>query len=133
MNLLDRVLEHGSESLHAAAASHRAADNPLRRDGRLSAAAGIEYAAQAMAVHGALAAGPDGGARPGYLALARDVRWHAPRLDDIAEDLEIRVRRLAAQTASAMYEFSIEAGGRPLVEGRVAVFFPPPDLDGAGP
>ena len=53
MVLLDGVLDWTAETLRARACSHRAPDNPLRRAGRLSVIAGIEYAAQATAIHGA--------------------------------------------------------------------------------
>ena len=46
-----------AERISCVSRSHRAADNPLRAGGRLGIACGIEYAAQAMAVHGALIAG----------------------------------------------------------------------------
>ena len=39
--------------------------NPLRAEGRLGAAAGIEYAAQAMALHGSLLAGEGSAPRQG--------------------------------------------------------------------
>lgn len=127
MSLLDWVLAFDADGLHAVSRSHRAADNPLRREGRLSAACGIEYAAQAMAVHGALLADAEAAPRLGLLALAREVAWTVPRLDDIAADLEIRVRKLVAQPDSVMYEFSLSAAGRALVSGRAAVFFPKED------
>jgi predicted hotdog family 3-hydroxylacyl-ACP dehydratase len=124
MNLLDRVLAYDAESLHATACSHRAPDHPLRRAGVLSPAVGIEYAAQAMAVHGALWPEGTGAARQGFLALAREVAWTVERLDDIAADLDIEVRKLAVQADSALYAFSLVAAGRVLVTGRAAVFFP---------
>ncbi|BBL72931.1 hydroxymyristoyl-ACP dehydratase [Methylomagnum ishizawai] len=123
MSLLDRVLAYDAERLHATAQSHRAADNPLRREGQLSPCAGIEYAAQAMAVHGALRAG-GGAARQGFLALAREITWTVARLDDIPADLDIHIHQLALRADSAMYEFSLAALGRVLVAGRAAVFFP---------
>ncbi len=123
MSLLDRVLAFDAETLRAASRGHLAPDHPLRRNGVLSPCCGIEYAAQAMAVHGALLAGTERGPRPGYLALARDVAWTVERLDDIAEELDIRVRRLAIQSDSALYEFSLAAAERVLVTGRAAVFF----------
>ena len=58
MCLLDYVEAWDRERIRCRASSHRAADNPLRAYGRLGAACGIEYAAQAMAVHGALLAPP---------------------------------------------------------------------------
>ncbi len=56
MCLLDAVLHWDSQHLVCCATSHRQAGNPLRQFDRLGAACGIEYAAQAMAVHGVLVA-----------------------------------------------------------------------------
>ena len=54
MCLLDEVVEWDAQRLHARSATHQQPDNPLRADGRLHAVNLCEYAAQAMAVHGAL-------------------------------------------------------------------------------
>ena len=87
MCLLDRVLEHSDTTVRCAAVTHRAASNPLRRDGRLAALHLVEYAAQAMAVHGALIA--DGRARPDMLAALRDTEeWRY-----VEREVEIRVSR----------------------------------------
>ena len=51
-----RGVEWDATHIRCRSATHRAADNPLRAHGRLGAACGVEYAAQAMAVHGALVA-----------------------------------------------------------------------------
>ena len=56
MCLLDEVLSWDAAHIRCRSASHTSASNPLRLHGRLGAACGIEYAAQAMAVHGALIA-----------------------------------------------------------------------------
>src|SRR5213075_1172850 len=56
MCLLDRVLEWDAEHIRCEATGHSQPDHPLRAHGRLGAACGVEYAAQAMAVHGALVA-----------------------------------------------------------------------------
>jgi predicted hotdog family 3-hydroxylacyl-ACP dehydratase len=55
MCLLDEVLDWNAQHIRCRTATHRALDNPLRSHGRLGTACGIEYAAQAMALHGALA------------------------------------------------------------------------------
>ena len=95
MCLLDEVLDWNAQHIRCRTATHRAPDNPLRSHGRLGVACGIEYAAQAMALHGALAGGAAGGAvdalaggsaRVGLLASVRDVRLMVPRLDDIESD-----------------------------------------------
>jgi len=54
MCLLDGVVQWDDTRLTAIASSHLAPDNPLRAYGCLSSVHGIEYAAQAMAVHAAL-------------------------------------------------------------------------------
>jgi predicted hotdog family 3-hydroxylacyl-ACP dehydratase len=122
MCLLDQVEAWDERGIRCRAVSHRAADNPLRAHGRLGAACGIEYAAQAMAVHGALLAPPDNSvARAGYLVSARGVRLHVPRLDDIDDDLVIEVACVTRGENNILYQFSINAAGRLLLEGRAAV------------
>lgn len=121
MCLLDEVLTWDAAELRARATSHRSPDNPLRADGRLGAATGIEYAAQAMAVHGVLLAGDGQPLGVGYLASVRSVRLHTDRLDDIADDLEVRVQRLSGDAAVILYAFDLLAGGRTLIDGRASV------------
>ncbi len=65
MCLLDAVRDWSAEAITCTATSHTDPANPLRADGRLGAANGIEYAAQAMAIHGALLAGQRWPAPPG--------------------------------------------------------------------
>ena len=125
MCLLERVLQWDTERIECQAINHRAPDHPLRAHGRLGIACGIEYAAQAMAVHGALiaeAAGHSGGApRRGYLASVRGVTLHAARLDDVEHDLTVRAARVLGDADNIVYSFEIEAGGRPLLKGRATV------------
>lgn len=122
MCLLDGVETWDEHSIRCRASSHRATDNPLRAHGRLGAACGIEYAAQAMAVHGALLAPPDSvRARFGYLVSARGVRLHVPRLDDIAADLLVDVVCTTRSANNVIYQFSISAAGHLLLAGRATV------------
>lgn len=122
MCLLDRVESWDRQGIACLADSHRAADHPLRAHGRLGAACGIEYAAQAMAVHGALLA-PTAPGRPraGYLVSVRATRLHVARLDDIAADLRIEATCLTRSEHTTLYRFSVSAAGRPLLDGRAAV------------
>lgn len=122
MCLLDQVEEWDQQRIQCRATSHRAADNPLRADGRLGAACGIEYAAQAMAVHGALLA-PADNIRPrvGYLVSVRGTRLHVPRLDDIAADLRVEATCITRSENNILYQFSVSAAGRLLLDGRAAV------------
>jgi len=125
MCLLERVVLWDGTRIECEALSHRLADNPLRAHGRLGIACGVEYAAQAMAVHGALAAeaaGQGGGApRVGYLASVRGVELHAARLDDVAGNLTIRAERLMGDENNIVYSFELAAGAQPLLSGRATV------------
>jgi predicted hotdog family 3-hydroxylacyl-ACP dehydratase len=136
MCLLDEVLEWDDEHIRCRSASHRAADNPLLSHGRLGSACGVEYAAQAMAVHGALlvraaresalAAGsmaPGGPAKPasGFIASLRGVRFHVLRLDDVAGDLLCEAVRMAGDGSGALYEFEVRSTSARLLSGRATV------------
>lgn len=122
MCLLDHVEAWDVQGIRCRAGSHRAADNPLRAHGRLGAACGIEYAAQAMAVHGALLASADSiCARAGYLVSVRGVQLHVARLDDIVADLLVEASCVTRSENNILYQFQISAAGRRLLEGRAAV------------
>ena len=124
MCLLDRALAWDAESVACEADRHRDPANPLRRDGRLPAVCGVEYALQAMALHGALLAG--GAAQPaGYLSSLRDVSLGgAERLDTVAGPLGVRARALAAEAGGFIYRFEVEGGGRTLLTGQAAIILP---------
>jgi predicted hotdog family 3-hydroxylacyl-ACP dehydratase len=119
MCLLDEVIEHDAEQVRCRTSTHRAPDNPLRRHGQLGIACGIEYAAQAMAIHGALvhAQQPEAG----FLASVREVRLSASRLDDIEADLYCHAAHIAGDALSAMYRFTVSAGDKILLDGRASV------------
>ncbi|MHB8743753.1 MAG: 3-hydroxylacyl-ACP dehydratase [Sulfuricaulis sp.] len=121
MCLLDEVEHWDDDGIVCRVSSHRAADNPLRTANSLGIIAGIEYAAQAVAVHGALLA--DGKSMPaiGYLTSVRDVSWQRQRLDDIANDLIIRARHFSGNEATVLYHFSVDADGVELLRGRLSV------------
>ncbi|MBK8638726.1 MAG: 3-hydroxylacyl-ACP dehydratase [Chromatiaceae bacterium] len=121
MCLLHHIDAWNARCIRCTAASHRAQDNPLRAHGRLGAACGIEYAAQAMAAHGALLAAPNAPPRAGYLTSARGVELHVARLDDINADLIIEAECLSGDDSIILYGFSISAGERLLLTGRITV------------
>jgi predicted hotdog family 3-hydroxylacyl-ACP dehydratase len=124
MCLLDEVLSWDLTQTQCRSSTHRSPDNPLRAHGRLGAACGIEYAAQTMAVHGALVASASGGvAPPGFLASVRGVRLNIDRLDVFEADLVTSVQRLAGDESTALYEFSVSADDVVLVMGRAAIAF----------
>jgi len=126
MCLLERVSAWDTQQIRCEASSHRDSNNPLRAHGRLGAACGIEYAAQAMAVHGALLAESGAGAASqgptlGYLASVRGVTLHVDRLDDLSDALSIHAERLSGDSSTILYSFTVHAGRRLLLGGRAAV------------
>ena len=122
MCLLDRLLAWDAAGVRCSAVSHADPANPLRSAGGLLAPCAIEYAAQAMALHGALAAPAGRAPAPGFLASARNVRLHVARLDDVPGAIEIEVAKIAGDERQALYRFALRAAdGRALVDGRAAV------------
>ena len=121
MCLLDAVTAWDAQHIHCSASSHRAPDNPLRAHDRLGAACGIEYAAQAMAAHGALLAAVDAPPTAGYLASVRGVELQVVRLDDIAADLSVEAERLSGDDNTILYGFSVWAMHDLLLQGRAIV------------
>lgn len=130
MCLLDGVLESDAQRIRCISSTHRAADNPMRSGNELSALCGIEYAAQAMAVHGALNAKFDKKPRAGYLAALRDVACHTMRLDNLGDDLIIEAEKTMGDETRVIYQFSIHAGTTEIMSGRATVVL---DADKAGP
>ncbi len=120
MCLLDRVVSWDAGRIVCHASSHRSADHPMAQDGRLDAVCGVEYAAQAMAMHGALT-GNDGPSRGGYLASLRAMECFVSRLDDLPDDLVIEVESVMQQDEHAIYRFTLTSGGAVVVSGRAAV------------
>ncbi len=121
MCLLDSVTAWSESQIHCRAISHRDPTNPLRAADRLGAANGIEYAAQAMAIHGALLANTSDQPRQGYLTSVRSVTLHVARLDDLAGELDVQAERLSGDSNNILYQFSLNHAGRCLLEGRAAV------------
>ena len=126
MCLLARLDAWSTQHIVCAATNHRDANHPLRTRRGLLAPCAIEYAAQAMALHGALigqAAGTP--ASPGYLASARGVQLHVLRLDDLPaaahDELRIEATRQAGDARQILYAFTVHHADRRLAEGRAAV------------
>jgi predicted hotdog family 3-hydroxylacyl-ACP dehydratase len=144
MCLLDEIVTWDPTRITCRSGTHRAPDHPLRAHARLGAACGIEYAAQAMALHGALLAGaasasaagatsasaagvtsasPAGAARQGYLASVRNVLLTIERLDDLEDDLIATAERVTGDDRTVLYEFEVVAGTRVLLSGRAGIVF----------
>lgn len=121
MCLLEAVVTADERGIVARARSHRDPANPLRRGGMLSAVCGVEYAAQAMAVHASIRDSAKRRPAGGFLASLREVRASVERLDYVERDLLISAERLSVADDSFIYAFRISAGESVLLTGRVAV------------
>ena len=122
MCLLERLDGWDADVIRCSTTTHRLADNPLRTAGGLLAPNAIEYAAQAMALHGGLLAAEGSTPSAGFLASARNVWLAVARLDDIEGALQVQARRLSGDERQILYEFAVSAeDGRTLAEGRAVV------------
>jgi predicted hotdog family 3-hydroxylacyl-ACP dehydratase len=121
MSLLAGVTRWDATHISCIAHSHRNPDNPLAHHGRLHALSGIEFAAQAMAVHGGLTGLVGRRPRAGLLVSVRDAVARVKYLSDFAQDLQIEAEQLMAGDSGVTYSFSIHAGDRELLAGRATV------------
>ncbi len=133
MCLLDSVTFWNDRQIICQAINHRDPEHPLRAHDRLGAACGIEYAAQAMAVHGALVAenlavknkgdrsAGNTPARAGYLVSLRSVTLNVERLDTIDGPLTVSTERMTGDVNTVLYSFKIQGGAQTLLSGRAVV------------
>lgn len=122
MCLLDQVVDWSEEHILCLTNTHRLPDNPLRLYDQLGAACGIEYAAQAMAVHGALLANANTRPSKGYLTSVRDVELLSDRLDTVEGGLHVLAERLSGDDNIVLYRFTLTTQDQlPLLRGRAAV------------
>ncbi|MCO5397183.1 hotdog family protein [Ralstonia soli] len=121
MCLLDAVVSWSNTHIHCTATSHRDPANPLRSHDQLAAVCGIEYAAQAMAVHGALCDATQQRPRAGFLASVRGVEAHVARLDTVDALLDVEAERIGGDGNNMLYCFTVRDGARILLTGRAAV------------
>lgn len=122
MCLLDRVEFWDGDKIICFSLSHLSETNPLRRNEHLSSVHLLEYAAQAMAVHGGLHDREQGlHMTEGYLAALRDVTLHLCELDKIHSELQIEANKLLSQDGNMIYAFEVSSEGTTLASGRATV------------
>lgn len=122
MCLLDRVLEWDADRIRCSAVSHRDADNPLREAAGLATLAGIEYAAQAAAVHGALLRG-EMLPRSGVLAALKNVISTRPWMHEIVEDIVIEANLLHSDPAGGIFAFAVFASEERILNGQFTLMY----------
>lgn len=123
MCLLEVVERWDALTITCRTTTHRDPQNPLRFKGRLTAAAGLEYAAQAMGAHvGLLTGGGHSRHRIGLVGAVRDVVFAADRLDEHDGWLVVTARRLIEGEQGYMYHFTVAHRLSTLIEGRASIF-----------
>lgn len=135
MCLLDRIDSVSEARIRCYSRSQTLPDNPLRFKGRLSALSGIEYAAQAMAAHGALNQNPSEAnalsqtaIKRGYISALSQLECFADYLDQY-DLLCIECEQTLASAQGSQYVFSVRAvdaetdaaGGTLLLQGKALV------------
>ena len=136
MRLIDRVVSFDDQSIVCESNSHRAPDHPLAEAGVLSIILGLEYGAQAMAIHGALLAdfgSPGARRRHGFLVAASDLQWSVPRLDQCESPLLIKAVSEFRSDNQVSYRFEISSSSTAVFGGRASVLLgaPIPSADGS--
>ncbi len=125
MRLIDRVVSYDEQRIVCESDSHRAAHHPLAENGVLAIVCGLEYGAQAMAIHGALLAThaglPHDRARHGYLVTVSDLRWTVERLDQCTAPLAIEAVSEFRSGSQVAYRFELRAEGNIVLSGRASV------------
>lgn len=120
MCLLDSVIDWNEEAITCRAISQTFADNPLRHNNSVAAINGVEYAAQAMAIHGALLNDDQDSPSIGYLAALRNVKLEVPSLQH-ENELLLSCRRLGGDANGFIYEFEVKGASSLLLSGRATV------------
>lgn len=122
MCLIDRVESWDEDQIVCYSNSHLSLTNPLRREQNLSSIHLLEYAAQAMAVHGGLLGRKkEIEMTEAYLAALREVDIHLCELSDVKTELRIEAKKILSQDGNMIYTFSVSSAERELTSGRATV------------
>ena len=121
MCLLDGVLECDAQHIRCVTRTHLDIHNPMRSAQGLLALCGIEYAAQAMAIHGGMSGQISARPRTGYLVGLRDITFHREQLDTLTDELIVEAEKLMGDNARVIYQFRLHSGKQEVLSGRATV------------
>ncbi len=127
MSLLDTILAVANKKISCQTGSHLLAVNPLKVNGQLSKCHLIEYAAQAIAVHGGLLNKAQGNNEPqaGHIAMVKSVTWG--KFNPNTANLTIMATKIMADDVSKLYEYQVSDAEQQIVcSGKVLVVHPNP-------
>lgn len=120
MCLLDKVISANESEMICSASSHLDPENPLRINGKLFSVAGIEYAAQAVALHGRLR-DIDIKLPPiiGFLASIRNLKIKCNYLDEHDDALIIKAVQNTLIDDAVIYDFQLLCKDDVILTGRM--------------
>lgn len=120
MCLIDSAREWDADTIVCLADASRP-DNPLRDEHGVAVVHGVEYGAQAAAVHHLTVGAVDRTPRGGLLLQLRDVRFGVGYLDRLPQPLEVVARCVMASSETARYRFEIRAAGELACRGELTL------------
>ena len=122
--LLEEVCVYDTLKICCQTTTHTDLNNPLRTDNSLPMINGIEYAAQAAALHLVLQNSTiEPVVRQGFLAAVKTYRMNELRLDNIDEPLKIEcIQSFVDDSRGAFYEFKLMTQ-RLLASGQLLIIF----------
>lgn len=122
MCLIDSVVHWDTATILCRTQSHRDPRNPLRSPEGLSALQGVEYGAQAMAIHGALLALEDKRANGrGYLVAVENLFLDVDWLHDVPGPLDVQANLEVADCTCVIHQIQLQADASVLVRGRLII------------
>lgn len=104
MVLLDSADCINASGLQCYSYTHLETTNPLRSEQGLSALSGIEYAAQAMALHISLV-NAAARSQSGFLAICKNIKLNRRYLDAIDTELKIEVHHLSGSIEMGLLQY----------------------------
>lgn len=124
MRLLDSVMSHTVSTIDCQAGNPN--DNPLKRGNKVPVWAALEYAAQALALHGLLNA-KNSAANPviitAFVVSIKHMFCFAGSLGDTGKPLQVSARIVATQPGAASCEFILVNDDKPLALGQFSVAY----------
>jgi predicted hotdog family 3-hydroxylacyl-ACP dehydratase len=127
MCLLDAVHSWNKSSIDCVAINHTDLNHPLRMQESLPALTLVEYAAQAMAVHGSLLqASSDTQPAQGRLVSVRQVELFTNDLTQYPQPIQVHCDLLLGDSQSSTFSFTAHSNGMLLGQGRASVMLVKP-------
>ncbi len=126
MSLIDAVEFWDDARIQCTTKSHQSPLNPLLDNGQLKSVLLIEYAAQAMAIHGALLhrslASEQKTAKQQKLQVigsVKNLNIHVDTFQSYTQIINIEATRLMTNETGAIYTFTASAGTTPIIDAKL--------------